>query len=692
MKRREFLQLVSVVTFQVSLADVLGGCDSSGANNPPTAASFPQGIASADPRPDSVVLWARAQPLGAAENEVFLQVELASDREFGSVILREAVVATVEQDFTVHVRVVGLDADQIYYYRFISNAGDISPTGRTWTAPSADSQLDIPLAFVSCQERKHGFYGAYRRMLQDDRVAPREQQIRFVLHLGDFIYETDEPWQDPLDERYRPIASGLIEPGGAARDIGRFPDGATTPDGIYHADTVADYRHLYKTYLQDPDLLAARARWPFVCIWDDHEFSDDCWQTEANYIDKGAGSSTDEPSQRRRVAANQAWSEFIPMDYTLSAGSDPALHQAHEFEFAEVADTSNLTPNADNTAAIGTLTIYRRLQFGQMLDLILTDNRSYRSDHAVPEDISGNLSAFIHPRAIMPLDLVNQLDAGREANAGQPQAFFSVAGSVFPNPRRSTPPGSILGATQKQWWKSVLQQSTARWKVWGNSVPLLRLKVNLSDLDSLLPDVVASSDAWDGYAHERKELMRFLKSTGIKNVVSLSGDVHAHFAGRIMDDFDASAPNAVMVEAVTAAISSLSMFSGVERSSRRSNPGNLESAVRSLVVFPDPDDPEQMIPNLDNTLLNGVQSGLAAARGETQEAVAAQRDPTVNPHLVHAETDAHGYGLATFSAAGAEIRLVTLRTIVDNGTTDQVRSVIKLQVPLAENGVAITKV
>jgi len=689
MQRREFLESLIFFTFQASVGGLVAGCrKDDSVDRPLTAASFPQGVASADPTADSVVLWTRAQPAAAGITTVFLHVEVALDPQFEQLVLQEAVTAQAEQDYTVHVRAAGLGADQICYYRFVTSHGEVSRTGRTRTAPAGDSVTPLSFAFVSCQERKHGFYGAYRRMLQDDLLASPAEQIRFVLHLGDFIYETDETWQDPLDEHLQPIVSGLYDESGQPRNIGRFPDGAVSRTGVYYADTVADYRHLYKVYLQDPDLLEARARWPFVCIWDDHEFSDDCWQSEANYVDKGVGSSTDEPSQRRKVAANQAWSEFIPMDYGAMPEGDSTLHAARPFHFAKVNDVSNAQPNADNRIAIGTMTVYRRLQFGQMLDLVLTDNRSYRSDHAVPEDFSGNLGGFVHPRSVMPLALLNQLDAGETANGGQPPAFVSVAGSVFQNPRRHSLPGSILGEAQKQWWKAVMQHSTARWKVWGNSVPIMRLGIDLNRLDALLPDVVVSSDSWDGYAHERRELMAFLQNESIRNVVSLSGDVHAHFAGHVMADYDVSDSIPVAVEVVTAAISSLSMFAGVERMSRREKPNQLEDAVRGLIAFPDPADPDRLVPNLDNTMLNGVESGLAAARNETL--TANPGDSGMNAHLVHAETSAHGYGLVRVTATEMQVKLVSVKSITNRQETDQVERVTRLLIPFTDLATAPT--
>jgi len=645
---------------------------------PEIGASFPQGVASADPKPASLVFWTRALPHDEGVGAFRLWLELALDEAFAEPVLREPVVARARQDFTVHARVTGLQPDTVYYYRFVTAVGDRSVTGRSWTAPPAGALTDVTLAFVSCQERKHGYYGAWRRMLKDDLAAPASERIRFVLHLGDFIYETDEQWQAPLDARGEPIPGGLLGEDGSPRGPGAFPDGGVTASGIRHAVSVEDYRHLYRQYLRDPDLLAARARWPFVCVWDDHEFSDDCWQSEANYENDGPDASTDEPSQRRKVAANQAWSEYIPMDYE----DDDPSHPARAFEFVDVADTPNDRPNGDNERAIHSLTIHRCLRFGGLIDLLLTDNRSFRSDHAVPEEISSSGLAFLHPRAAMPLALLNQMDAGETANDGDPDAFLGVGGMLILNPRRHSPPGSILGASQKQWWKARMRRSTARWRLWGNSVPLMRLKLDLPTLNPILPEVVVSSDAWDGYASERRELMRFLRDNGIANVVSLAGDVHAHFAGVVRDDYDSGDGEVAAVEVVTAAISSLSMYAGVERLSRRERPSALEAAVRRLIVVEPPGEPPRN--NLDNTLLNGVAAGIAVADGADPETVV--QDRSVNGHLRYARTDAHGYGLATVRSDRIDVKLVTMETITDAGRRDRVGAVARFVVPHRAQG------
>ena len=70
-------------------------------------------------------------------------------------------------------------------------------------------------------------------------------------------------------------------------------------------------------------------------------------------------------------------------------------------------------------------------------------------------------------------------------------------------------------------------------------MPLLRLLLDATTAPLFPGDLVLSTDAWDGYASERRELMTFIKEQGICNVVSLSGDHHAHFAGLVYDDYDA---------------------------------------------------------------------------------------------------------------------------------------------------------
>ena len=125
-----------------------------------------------------------------------------------------------------------------------------------------------------------------------------------MLHLGDFIYEIvwypeDRP-QGMYDRRMR--------------DIVRYPHGEKIHD-FHIPTTVDDYRAVYRGYLHDPDLQDARARWPFVNMWDNHEFSWLGWQS----LQKFDGETR--PAQTRKVAANQAFFEYQPARMARPSGT-----------------------------------------------------------------------------------------------------------------------------------------------------------------------------------------------------------------------------------------------------------------------------------------------------------------------------------------------------------------------------------
>ena len=74
------------------------------------------------------------------------------------------------------------------------------------------------------------------------------------------------------------------------------------------------------------------------------------------------------------------------------------------------------------------------------------------------------------------------LDGGRAFNGGNPPAKFSFRDASIPNPRKDTPPRTILGAEQKAWFKDQLEESTATWKIWGNSLGALDHRVDPQNL------------------------------------------------------------------------------------------------------------------------------------------------------------------------------------------------------------------
>ena len=255
---------------------------------------FPEGVASGDPDSSSVLLWTRRSP-GAGKPPSKLHVEVAEDERFTRVVAAAIAPVSAASDWTCRVLVGGLKARRVYWYRFTDSEANGSRVGRTITAPDMDDPRPVRFVFVSCQNANDGAQNAYRRMIFEDEHASEEEHIGFVLHLGDFIYEIvwypeDRP-QGMYDRRLR--------------DIVRYPHGEKIRD-FHIPTTVEDYRAVYRAYLSDPDLQDARARWPFVNMWDNHEFSWLGWQSLQRFEGKTR------PAQTRKVAANQAFFEYQP--------------------------------------------------------------------------------------------------------------------------------------------------------------------------------------------------------------------------------------------------------------------------------------------------------------------------------------------------------------------------------------------
>jgi alkaline phosphatase D len=315
------------------------------------------------------------------------------------------------------------------------------------------------------------------------------------------------------------------------------------------------------------------------------------------------------------------------------------------------------------------MTVYRRLRFGKHVDLLLTDNRSYRSDHALAEELSAGNPLVFHPRAGLPLEVVRTLDAGRAANGGNPPE--KVGG--YDNTRKDSPPGTILGAAQKEWLTQALAASGATFKVWGNSIPLLRIRLDTTDVSLFAGsgDLVLSADAWDGYPTERNELMAFLRDEGIRNVVSLSGDHHAHLAGLVHDDHDADGSVAVMADFAAAGISSTSQFAAVAGAVEGAVPPDLRAVAEPVLKLISYDarplgGEEKAVVNLNTLILWGSAAATTASETHDLEMARAARREGVNAHLRYVDTAANGYGLARFDGAEARIELVTIERPLDD--------------------------
>ena len=186
LSRRKFIELASA--FGATLALRSRFTSATKLNWTERRDLFPEGVASGDPHSDSVILWTRRPPFGSSEAHR-LTVEVAEDAHFKRVVAHAITNVSGKTDWTCRVLAAGLKPRTVYWYRFTDEHGFGSRLGRTITAPSNNDTRPVSFTFVSCQMVPAGACNAYRRMIWEDEQRPFAEQLGFVLHLGDFVYE-----------------------------------------------------------------------------------------------------------------------------------------------------------------------------------------------------------------------------------------------------------------------------------------------------------------------------------------------------------------------------------------------------------------------------------------------------------------------------------------------------------------------
>jgi len=284
---------------------------------------FALGVAAGDPLPNALVLWTRLvkDPYDATSmpaRDVTVKYEISTDSRFRSIVKRDDAIARSNWAHSVHVEADQLQPATDYYYRFRS--GDfISPTGHARTAPAAGtSPTRLRFAVANCQDYQNGYWPAY------DAIA--DEDIDFVLHLGDYIYEYD-PKSVYHDRRH------------------------TSPQtaGLNQLLTLSDYRARHAQYKLDPALQAAHAHAAWIATWDDHEVENNYAGVTDEISDTGAKHQSKTRFGRERAAGYQAYYEHMPIRVNYTRGS------------------SNLR-------------LYRRFDFGDLARFSVLDTRQYRTD------------------------------------------------------------------------------------------------------------------------------------------------------------------------------------------------------------------------------------------------------------------------------------------------------------------------
>jgi len=258
---------------------------------------FQLGVASGDSVADGFVIWTRLapdpfDPQALAPEAIPVGWEVAADAAMKKIVAKGQVWARPDMAHSVHIDVRGLEPNRPYYYRFHCE-GVVSRTGRALTLPTPRAPVDrLRFAFASCSHLEQGYFSAYRDMIAQDPA--------FILHLGDYIYESS--WGTAI--RHHP-----------------------GPEPV----SLDDYRLYHAAYKLDPDLQAAHAHCPWFFTWDDHELANDYSKAEA------PATLDPEAFARRKMAAYKAYYEHMPLrPYATFNGSEMTLYQ--RFLFGDLAE------------------------------------------------------------------------------------------------------------------------------------------------------------------------------------------------------------------------------------------------------------------------------------------------------------------------------------------------------------------
>ncbi|MCJ0980292.1 alkaline phosphatase D family protein [Rhodococcus sp. ARC_M12] len=399
---------------------------------------FLHGVASGDPLPDAIVLWTRLTP--------------TPDATPGS---------SVGPQVSVTWR-ISRSADM----------GDVVSSGTVATGPDTDHTVKVDVDGLSADTT---YFYDFRTSdaasaVGTTRTAPANNADIDAMRFG---VVSCSNWESGYFGAYRHLAArgdldAIVHLGDYIYEYetGGFPgrDGVIRQHSPTHEIvTLADYRQRHGQYKSDPDLQAAHVGVPWICTWDDHESANDAYDTGAQNHTPG----TEGDWSTRKANSEQAYYEWMPV---RAAGTATNRH------------------------------LYRRLRFGNLLELSMLDLRTYRSQQVLP----------------------------------------------FNGPEVDSPNRTITGAEQMQWLTDGIVSSPTQWKIVGNPVMITPTLIPPLDRDAAravtsllgIPEggLPYNADPWDGYTADRRKLLGAIVDAGVDNTVFITGDIHSAWACEVPVD------------------------------------------------------------------------------------------------------------------------------------------------------------
>ena len=262
----------------------------------------------------------------------------------------------------------------------------------------------------------------------------KRNDLDAVIHLGDYIYE---------------YASG-----GFSSSV--LTGAGRTYQPTTEIITLNDYRIRHSHYKLDDQLQRVHQVHPFVTTWDDHETANDSYKDGAENHSPG----TEGPWINRKISGTQAYKEYMPI--------------------------RNPDPNDD-------VKIWRKLRYGDLLDLIILDSRLWARD---------------------------EQDLGQTNNSNH----------------------KLLGNDQFTWLESQLSDSSTQWKVICQQVMMAPLEIL---------GFAVNADQWDGYNSERNRLINYIENNNVANPVVLTGDIHTSWVNNVPGNATTTAAVEFVVTSVT---------------------------------------------------------------------------------------------------------------------------------------------
>lgn len=318
--------------------------------------AFRHGVASGDPSASELILWTALTPVDSTVKAIPVRLEyvispqrLTHEADWAALFSGKASVnhlgvflALAERDWTLKVdlgntalyagvkfaegHMVALPAAHYIYYRFVAGT-QVSRIGRARTLPSGRVE-QARFAVASCANLPEGFFSVYDMISQQD-------DLDFVLHLGDYLYEYGE---DEYGD-----GSALVRDG-----QNRVPEPPT------EMLTQQDYVLRHAQYKRDRELQRLHAQFPLIAVWDDHEIANDSYRDGAENHTEGAEGAY----QARKGFAIRAYFNWMPLREQFPRQGN------------------NLLPDAREV-------IYRRIRVGDLMDLIMLDTRIIGRDKQV---------------------------------------------------------------------------------------------------------------------------------------------------------------------------------------------------------------------------------------------------------------------------------------------------------------------